>query len=291
MDAERRERLHCLLPNAHCRFECGAPHQLSRSSASAYGYITMHLEVVPILQIERDLYRIPRGWDRFNAYLRTMVNADSSDLRLPPLTAMNPMGKDHVLAALDALLTLDADGIAVQAVAEASNQLTEVPGEFKVGLVVADDTAGGWTNRYTSEFISRFENRHAIKRGWLSVILWTSEAVSIEAVRQEVLMTVYRAAYVEKHGFACTLREMLAQEGYVMAMAGCEHQLLTSDDIAYTREVIAPHLNAQDRPTLIACLFGDTAARALGYSPQGLSERAGLALALHDARSGLSVTS
>jgi hypothetical protein len=34
----------------------------------------------------------------------------------------------------------------------------------------------------------------------------------------------------------------------------------------------------------MACLFGDVAAHALGYPPQGLSPRAGLALALYDAR-------
>jgi hypothetical protein len=34
----------------------------------------------------------------------------------------------------------------------------------------------------------------------------------------------------------------------------------------------------------MACLFGDRAAAALGYPPQGLSDRAGLALALSQAR-------
>jgi hypothetical protein len=34
----------------------------------------------------------------------------------------------------------------------------------------------------------------------------------------------------------------------------------------------------------LACLFGDTAAKALGYPPHGLTERAGLALALGEAR-------
>ena len=69
-----------------------------------------------------------------------------------------------------------------------------------------------------------------------------------------------------------------------MARAGCTTPLLDEDDLAYTRTVIEPHLDATDRATVIACLFGDTAANALGYPPQGLSDRAGLALALDDAR-------
>ena len=49
-------------------------------------------------------------------------------------------------------------------------------------------------------------------------------------------------------------------------------------------EVVSPFLDAVDQPTLMACVFGDEAARMLGYRPQGPSERAGLALALYDAR-------
>ena len=39
-----------------------------------------------------------------------------------------------------------------------------------------------------------------------------------------------------------------------------------------------------DRPTVMACLYGDRAAQSLGYRPQGLGDYAGLALALHQAR-------
>jgi uncharacterized protein YjaZ len=77
---------------------------------------------------------------------------------------------------------------------------------------------------------------------------------------------------------------MLAQEGYATSRAGCTVPSLDDEDLAYTRQVIEPHLGARDRATIIACLFGDAAARALGYPPQGLSDRAGFALALHDAR-------
>jgi len=152
-----------------------------------------------------------------------------------------------------------------------------------LGLVVADDAAGGWTNRYTVEFTTRFESGQTLKRGWLTVVLWTSESAFVQTVREEVLMSVYRAAYIQQCGLAVTLLEMLAQEGYAMA-AACTRHAIASDQLAYTREVIKPHLNARDQPTLIACLFGDAAARSLGYSPLGLSERAGLALAQHDAR-------
>src|SRR5215831_13956242 len=107
----------------------------------------MNIEYQPLLKIQRDLYRIPRGMERFREYLRTMIDPKTQDLKLP-LVAMNPMGKEHVAEMLDRLLTLDADGVAAAVVAEALPQITRLPGEFKASLVLADDLKGGWTNRY-----------------------------------------------------------------------------------------------------------------------------------------------
>jgi hypothetical protein len=59
---------------------------------------------------------------------------------------------------------------------------------------------------------------------------------------------------------------------------------LLAEDISYTREVLAPFLDADDMRTCIECLFGDAAARTLGFTPRGLSPWAGLALALHEER-------
>ena len=244
----------------------------------------MKLEFVPLLQRQRDLYSISNGQERFRSYLETMLNIDASDVEFFPLVAMNPMGKEHIPAMLDTLLAMNAEAVATDAIAEVSDQFKEDPGTFKLGLVVVDDLMGGWTDRYTCEFNTRFAVEQSLKRGWLSVFLWTSDVPSVQKVREETLTTVYRAAYIQRHGTANTLQEMLNQEGYAMAMADCQHPTLDVDDVAYTRDVIAHHLSTQDYPTIIACLFGDRAAHSLGYTPQGLSERAGLAIALHQAQ-------
>jgi hypothetical protein len=243
----------------------------------------MKLEYVPLLQVQRDLYSLPHGMERFQADLATMVDPETRDLKLP-LVAMNPMGKEHVPALLDEYLAFDADGLAARAIAEAEAQLAHVPGEFKVTLVISDDLRGGWTNRYTSEFGHRFQSKAYHRRGWLTGILWTSERAARQTAREEILQTVYCGAYIEQHGFTRTLREMLAQEGYAMARAGCTQPALEAEELEYTREIIAPHLDATDYPLVFACLFGDEAASTLGYAPMGLSPRAGFALALHEAR-------
>jgi hypothetical protein len=72
---------------------------------------------------------------------------------------------------------------------------------------------------------------------------------------------------------------MIAQESWVLRRAGATAPVLDPDELAYTREVLAPLFGKSDRPTVIAALFGDPAAHQLGYPPLGLSPRAGLALA------------
>src|SRR5262245_37203587 len=223
----------------------------------------MTIDYVRLLQVQRDLYELPRGFVRFRAYLRTMVDPATGDLALP-LVPMNPMGKEHVPALLDDYLRLDADGVAEQAVSEIAARFEDVTGSFKVGLVIADDLKGGWTNRYTSEFSYRFETRALHKRGWLLGILWTSEIPSAGVAADEARMAVCRAVYLERHGPAHSLGDMLAQIGRASAMAGCTKPALDPDDLAYTRTVMAPLVRATDRATVIASLFGDKAARDLG---------------------------
>ena len=256
----------------------------------------MPLSFLPLLQIQRDLYAMPRGMERFREYIKTMTDPETGDLALP-LVAMNPMGKDHIPALIDEYIALGAETIAAEAVADATNRSAtnrrsgplDPPAhdrEFKIGLVVSDDLKGGWTNRWASEFSHRIESAAFLKRGFLTGILWTSEPASASKVRDAVLTSVYRAEYLQTHPAPTTLREMLDQEGYAMSRAGCTTPMLDDDDLAYTRTVIEPHLSATDRATVMACLFGDAAANALGYPPQGLTERAGLALALSEARLG-----
>ena len=243
----------------------------------------MELEYVPLFKTQRELYGIPRGMERFRAYLSTMVDPATGDMSLP-LPAMNPMAKDHVPALLDRYLELGADEIAEHAVADAQTELEGLPGQFKVTLVLSDDAMGGWTNRYSSEFTFRFGTRAYLKRGWAIGILWSSETPSTRRAREEALTAVYRAVYILQNGYASTLEEMMKQEGNAMARAGCSSPALPGDEIGYTRDALDQHLKAKDHPTLISCLFGDAAASELGYPPLGLSDRAGLALALHYAR-------
>jgi hypothetical protein len=243
----------------------------------------MKLTYIPLLPIQRELHRIPRSYERFDEYLRTVLNEDRSDVELIPLLAANPMAKEHVTALLDQYLAMDADGIAVGAIAEAAVQLDDEPGDFKASLVLADDLMGGWTNRYDYEYNLRRPGPGQ-KRFWITGYLWSTEPATERAVREAILTAVYRTDYVLRHGPAHTLRDLLVQEGQVLTMAGCDGPVLDDEDIEYTREVLRPFMDASDKRSLIECLFGDAAGATLGFTPRGLSHWAGVALAVHDAR-------
>ena len=233
----------------------------------------MELDLIPLLAIQRELYDMPRGARLFQAYLRTLVDEDTGDLALP-LVSMNPMGKDHVPTLLDTLPQFGAEDVARNVIKAAMPAVEDVDGRYTVWLVVADDAHGGWTDRYCSEFSHRFEGRALTKRGWIVAQLWTGDTPSPDLVREETATAIHRMAHIRRRGAATTLGDMLSQEGTAMAAAAYSGPTIDAEDLAYTREVIAPFLGATDRATVIACLFGDDAAHTFSYRAHGLSFRA-----------------
>jgi hypothetical protein len=251
----------------------------------------MKFELVPILEKLRDLYLIPRGPDRFGAYIDLATGGASAakDIPYPPLITVNPMAKEHALGFVESLISLEVENVAQTVLEEANVRLesVEYPRTIKVGLSVLDDLKGGWTNR-TFNDAARFKVAESLeKTGWLCVPVWTSEIPNLEELRAVVLESACRAAFVVQHGDPKTLREMIRQEGFVASFANrifefdnLESQL---EELEYSRAVIAPHLESTHQPTVIACLYGDEAAKELGYPPLGLSKNAGFQIALANA--------
>lgn len=67
-----------------------------------------------------------------------------------------------------------------------------------------------------------------------------------------------------------------------MRFAGYELDL-DNEDIDYSREVIEPLRLSTDYSVWFRAFYGDTIGRSAGYSPLGLSDFAGLNVALTDA--------
>ena len=241
----------------------------------------MHIIYLPVLGTLRELYGLPRDMRRFQRYVATMTGG-TEDIVLP-IGVANPMAREHAVAKLDELLALGAEEIGAAAAEEAQARMGGLAGEMTASLVLADDVAGGWTNRYTTEASVRFPGRGALKRPFAIGLLWTSESPSADEIRQELLGAIYRLAYQRRHGLPTTLRAMLMQEGLAGAFA-VDRPTLGADKLVRARDIITPYLDTAAYPEAFACLYGDVAAEELGYRSLGLPPRAGFAVALADAR-------
>jgi hypothetical protein len=239
----------------------------------------MHLDLFPTLQIQREFFAKPREIARFREYLGLL--SDGEDI-VTPINSLNPMGREHNAAKVEELIAIDAEAVATRALTEAEQRLPNAPGAFKFSLVVSDDLRGMWSNRTTGELSRRIPGPkldNALKRGFIEIACWVSQPWTPELIRQEVLMMAYRLAYWQMRLVPKTLDEVMTQEGLAMRFAGLSLTLPT-DDLDYSRHVLAPHRATTDTTILMPALFGDEAAREFGYQPLGLSPRAGLEVAL-----------
>lgn len=247
----------------------------------------MRIEYVPQLELLRELYQQPRDMARFYWYLERMLgeNADGQLDVVVPMTLANPMGREHCLAAVNALLAIDAERVAQEAAEDALPRFSDVDVTVKLSVTLLDDVKGGWTHRYLTEAGMRMCTdprllRCGIRRRQFVVVpCWASETYTPERIRQLTRAGLFSFAYLYQHGAPRTLREIMALDGQARAFAG-ERPVLDQEELDYTAQVIAPHMESESFPIQFACLFGDEPARAVGYAPLGLSAYAGWDLAL-----------
>jgi hypothetical protein len=243
----------------------------------------------PVLQACRDIYDLDGVMERYNAYVHFMTQARGEFL---PLGSFSPMGKRQK-DFLDGLLEKNAEAHALET---AQTALSEIKTSqiYRLALVVVDEPRNGWTQRYLTDAEWRFSPPHSIPKNniarvpdatWIPVQLWTTEfqgtdrAPNLEYVCQETRAALARAKYQQKNGLPTSLESMLRQEAFVLRFSG-EPIPMSPDDLEYTKAVLEPHLKSTHHPTNFAALYGDQAAKSVGFLPLGVSERAGFALAL-----------
>ena len=244
----------------------------------------MRLTVHPILPELRALYNVGElySMERFRAY----TTLASGGPELLPLGDFSPMGRrqpDY----LDALLEIDAEGMAAKDAQEIGTDLNDVQADLRLILVVVDQPQNGWTQRWLTDAAWRFGPekvpQQTPERRWVTVQLWTQVPPTPAYLRSQLRGAVMRAVWRMKHGLPVTLADHLAQEGAALRFGGGlfagEPLTLESDERSYTRQVLEPLLASDHWPTIFAALYGDEAAREVGFPPLGLSALAGLGLA------------
>ncbi len=235
----------------------------------------------PMLKTLLEVYRISPGKARFDAYIAATIAGATraSDVACPPLVMANPMAKEHANQQLEMWLKLGVEEELTKILEQVNMAFSSLEFEkvVHVGLTLVDDLKGGWTDSILTDWGLRFPEK--INPLWVCVPLWTKYPQTLEVLRTNTKMAVGRFVWQAQHGTAQTLRKMMAQEGYAQAFAG-EKVGLSGEDLAYTQAVLEPFLERTDKPTQLAALYGDDAAKRVGYPALGLSDDAGLELAL-----------
>lgn len=249
----------------------------------------MQISYISTLPILQELYEKPRDMARFQWYLRQMLgeNEAGEDDVIVPITAANPMGRTHCLEAVNALLAIEADAVAQRAFEEAAASFDDLSLAVQGAINVLDDVGGGWTNRYLTEASFRMLRDPRLvrahgKRPFVMVNCWTSESYAPADIRARARASLHRYAHLQRHGPPVSLNQILHMDGAARAFAGARPKL-AGDELAYTADAIAPLRDSTDFAIQFACLFGDEAARSVGYTPQGIAPYAGFELALAEA--------
>ena len=247
----------------------------------------MKVTLTEVLKDLRGLYDIEDRFQRFDAYRALAIGETRGEYR--PIGTFSPMGERQA-DYLDRLLALDAERLARVSADEVAADFALLPDKFRLMLVVADESRNGWTERNLTDAQWRFTlkddtlPRNVVMKDfdrWVTVLLWTDIEATEDYVKRETRAALYRALHFCYVGSPKTLQEMMQQEGRVLAYAGYT-PTSSPEELAYSREVIQPHLQSSEFPVCFAALYGDEAARDAGYEPLGLESKAGFQLALAD---------
>jgi len=232
----------------------------------------MQFELLPVLDAMLQLYEQPRNIDRFRDYLQLLQGGSKGEMHLP-IGGFNPMAKSHVQEALLQLKNLDAEQIASNAL-QAVNKTcyTIKPGAvFNLALNLSDDVQGGWTNRYSSDYDSKFRFHGLMNKGFTVAVFWVSESFSKTLIETRVLEYLHRTIYWLRHGKPLTLQDHLAQELYVAKQLppdGHSHDEAMESVAAYYRQ----YANTEDYGIIFNFFYGDEASVALGMPCYGTQQ-------------------
>jgi len=224
----------------------------------------MSFQLLPTIDLMLDLYAQPRSFERFQQYLNALQGDTRGDLAVP-IQGFNPMAKEHVVEKLTALKDLGAEPLMHEALNDLNRYLKNDPraDTFQVALNLADDWKGGWTNRYTTDYDSKFNFRGIFHRRFCTPFFWTSEPYSAQMIRQRTLEYAFRSLRWLDHPAPQTLGEHIAQERFA---AGQTAAVLKNSPPSFEPDTfLEKNEDITDYHLIFNYLYGSEAAESLGF--------------------------
>lgn len=230
----------------------------------------MRFTVLPVLDTMIDLYEKPRTVERFQEYIKMLQGDTKGDLAFP-ISGFNPMAKEHVLDHLRELKRFGAEQIMEDALADVNKKFGDrfSNRKIKVALNVSDDLKGGWTNRYTSDYDSKFKMNGLISRDFCTPVFWTSEKIIPEDLKERTLEYVFRTIHWLTYPRPVTLKEHVLQEIYVSRHTEAKIEE-DSGDFSKMHHFYIQHENATDHSIIFNFFYGDKGSLSLGFPTYGL---------------------
>lgn len=227
----------------------------------------MKFTLIPILEKMAQLYSKPISGARFQEYLG-MLQGDAKDDLVLPIGGYNPMAQSHVLDKSNELQKLDAEAIMRDTLRSITFSHAQ---DIQVVLNLADDLKGGWTNRFTTDYESKFKLNALVSRSFCTPFFWSSEVYSEVLIRERTLAYVYRTLYWLNHPKPLTLHDHISQEAWVQKQMNIPAKNVSSE----LSQFYLKHKDSEAHDIIFNFLYGDEASASLGYRCYGITANAG----------------
>ncbi|MEM7574694.1 MAG: hypothetical protein AAF433_17445 [Bacteroidota bacterium] len=235
----------------------------------------MPFQLIPIIDRMLELYAQPRSAQRFEEYLAMLREHPKGDMVLP-IAAYNPMAKDQVVGKLHELKELGAEKLMTETLSETNLQTEGEIDEPLIDVVLnlADDLLGGWTNRYTTDYDSKFKIHAFVSRNFCTPFFWTSEDYSAELIQSRTRQYAFRTLYWLRKRLLRprSLQDHLEQEIYVATHCPPAFMDHESGELDILRQFYQTHRASEDYSLIFNFFYGDAASQSLGFTTYGLSQ-------------------
>ncbi len=235
----------------------------------------MKFEITPILSIMEEVYSLPISAERFQLYISKLQGKTNGDLDLP-ISGFNPMAKEHVSEKISELKSIDAEGLISGVIEKVNVTISKLPDvTIKVILNLADDLKGGWTNRYTTDFDSKFKLNALVARSFCTPYFWTSENYSEFLIKKRTEEYIHRTIYWLTNPKPKILEDYLNQEIYVSQQMEAHSMEKKKKEENYLQQFYEKNKKEDQYNILFNFFYGDNASESLNFPVYGINKTNG----------------
>jgi hypothetical protein len=232
----------------------------------------MEFQLLPVIDVMVELYQSPINADRFTNYMKILQGNSPGNISMP-ITYYNPMGKEHVLKKLLELKKLRVEEVMQETLITINKMLASYDEKkIQVSPALADDLGGGWTNRYTTDYDSKFNVNDMFKRNFCTPLFWVSENYSVEMIKERTADYCYRTFYRSITPQPLTLDDHVKQEAFVADHNTFKREEGPLTNYSTVHTLFKGHKDSTSYPTIFNFLYGDSASKELGHSAYGVRE-------------------